>query len=121
MERNVNFKIGGRAYYVPTLYAGGVPGKIVDVQYFAGRAEYVTIATHDGRIIADYAARFSKSKPSPYFVATTYHENYRNNYDGSAVSLRELRVSYETFSAGKMTFDEYMHELTKNGCFVPIS
>lgn len=120
MERNVNFKTGGRAYYVPTLYASGVPGKIVDVQYFAGRAEYVTIATSDGRVISDYAAKFCKSKPRPFYLATPYHEKYLNNYDGSTVSLRELRVSYETFTAGKMSFDEYMHELTKNGCFVPI-
>lgn len=120
MERNVNFKTGGRAYYVPTLYAEGVPGKIVDVQYFAGRAEYVTIATRDGRIISDYAARFSKSKPTPYFVATTYHENYLNKSTGSVVALRELRVSYEVHQAGKMSFDDYMNELKKSGCFIPI-
>ena len=113
-------KTGQRVYYTPCLYEKAIPGKILDIQYFAGRPAWLTMQTKSGDIIADYESKFSTSKPTPYEIVSEYANKYRNNSDGSVVTLRELRASYENYYSDKKTFFEYMKELTRSDCFVAI-
>ena len=113
-------KTGQKIYYSPSLYEKAIPGKILDIQYFAGRPAWLTMQTKTGDIIADYESKFAASKPTPFEIVSEYANKYKNNFDGSIVTLRELRTSYEHYHADKISFDNYMKQLTENGCFVAI-
>lgn len=113
-------KNGQRIYYSPSLYEKAIPGKILDIQYFAGRPAWLTMQTKTGDIIADYESKFSTTKSTPYEIVSEYANKYKNNLDGSIVTLRELRKSYEQYNANKISFADYMKQLTVNGCFVAI-
>lgn len=113
-------KKGQRIYYMPSLYEKAIQGKILDIQYFAGRPAWLTMQTKKGDIVADYDSKFSTTRPTPFEIVSEYANKYKNNFDGSIVTLRELRKSYEHYQADKMNFDDYMKELTKNNCFVAI-
>jgi hypothetical protein len=120
MKKPTTYKPGGRIYYVPSLFFPAIRGKIVSVELFNGRPAWLTMETDSGEIIADYDAKFCKTKPATYNADTGYAKTYKNNMDGSVVSFRELRFSYEKYSAGKMTFPEYMDNVTKSGFLTPI-
>ena len=134
MNKNMNkYETGKTIFYVPSLHEQAIKCKIIDSvntdPYTKGHM-FIYAIDNNGKVIKGFESQFTFRKPAMYnaFLKSDteqiYCSWYHNNYDNTNVSLERLKETYRHYANEgiyKYSFDEYMHKLTGNGCFVPLS